>query len=750
MENCQGDLKRTKRLARQLLEFCQTTGLALPDELKDACSELEQRCAETSFQVVVVGMFSRGKSTFLNALIGRRLLYESDREATGSITFLRNSALSSVEIRSPGGTERFPLDEHSYDKIRERVDRNNKESSATQVFVDCPLEHFDEDILFVDTPGLNGLGEEQAKVTRQAMDHADAVIFLVLPKSLEETELALLRGENPYIGKLRTRNILFVMTKIGPMLDGVPPEREEEKLDRFREEIKRQLRRNGLEDSFQNTQIHAVDSRDFLQAVDDSFYAQMLHPEGSPSREELRRRSRFDPFRQALVQRLERGNRARQTQSDMWELMLDICEMLRETLEAQLARRKQAGAERRKELEDKRDQYEHTKRRSFLRISKYIREQIDTLNDGVEKDSAQRQAAVQKKADDYIYHSFNREDDFCPGEYRKLTEQLRRWTSEASKGMAGNVNKVYQSLSAQLSQFTEQTIRETFGLPSSADYFMETISIQRGQVQDVSLMDAEKELEQEIHTARDTMGALENKMKRLRREIQKQQELYQAGQREVTDRHSQEMKAIGTRPSPRTKYTTKYREVKVFLWFKKQESYQEASLDYAPVEEYDRKHKAEQTRYERDRGKLRQLQAQIDRQEEELGRLEREKRTAQSELENMQREQALRARFRQERWLRERAKMLDRQKDELTLTCRERLASAFRQLNSAIVTKNAATMEHLVQTTDELLNEVLARYLAQLQERIDQQSQVSYEDLEELVKRAQTLDREIKEERTER
>lgn len=133
-----------------------------------------------------------------------------------------------------------------------------------------------------------------------------------------------------------------------------------------------------------------------------------------------------------------------------------------------------------------------------------------------------------------------------------------------------------------------------------------------------------------------------------------------------------------------------------------------------------------------------------------MGRLEREKRTAQSELENMQREQALRARCRQERWLRERAKMLDRQKDELTLTCRERLASAFRQLNSAIVTKNAATMEHLVQTTDELLNEVLARYLAQLQERIDQQSQVSYEDLEELVKRAQTLEREIKEERTER
>lgn len=168
--------EKTKRLAAQLLELCQTAAPALPEDLKDACRELEQRYEESTFRVVVLGMFSRGKSTFLNALIGRRLLYESDREATGAITLLRNSP---------------PL------------------------YRGGPFT------------GRDGLSEEQAQVIRQAMDQTGAVIFLVLPESLE--------------------------------------------------------------------------------AVGDAFYTRMLHPEGSPSQEELRRRSWFDAFRQVLARRLEQG-----------------------------------------------------------------------------------------------------------------------------------------------------------------------------------------------------------------------------------------------------------------------------------------------------------------------------------------------------------------------------------------------------------------------------------------------------------
>ena len=74
--------EKTKRLAAQLLELCQTAAPGTEEEIRQAQQELEQRYEESTFRVVVLRMFSRGKSTFLNALIGRRLLYKSDREAT--------------------------------------------------------------------------------------------------------------------------------------------------------------------------------------------------------------------------------------------------------------------------------------------------------------------------------------------------------------------------------------------------------------------------------------------------------------------------------------------------------------------------------------------------------------------------------------------------------------------------------------------------------------------------------------------
>jgi len=126
--------------------------------------------------------------------------------------------------------------------------------------------------------------------------------------------------------------------------------------------------------------------------VDDAFYTRMLHPEGSPSREELHRRSWFDAFRQVLARRL---------------------------------------------------------------------------------------AAIQKDADGCIYRRFTQEEDFCPCGCRQLTEQLRLWVNDASKTMAGDVSKVYRSLTGQFSQFTKQNIQETFGLSSSSAYAPQPVSIER-------------------------------------------------------------------------------------------------------------------------------------------------------------------------------------------------------------------------------------------------------------------------------
>ena len=47
---------------------------------------LEKRMADDHFQLVVVGMFSRGKSTFVDALLGKRLLPTSKKPTTAVIS----------------------------------------------------------------------------------------------------------------------------------------------------------------------------------------------------------------------------------------------------------------------------------------------------------------------------------------------------------------------------------------------------------------------------------------------------------------------------------------------------------------------------------------------------------------------------------------------------------------------------------------------------------------------------------------
>ena len=52
----------------------------------EAIDELEEKVLINQYRIAVVGDFSSGKSTFINALIGEELLYSSTIEATGVIT----------------------------------------------------------------------------------------------------------------------------------------------------------------------------------------------------------------------------------------------------------------------------------------------------------------------------------------------------------------------------------------------------------------------------------------------------------------------------------------------------------------------------------------------------------------------------------------------------------------------------------------------------------------------------------------
>src|ERR671933_58106 len=114
------------------------------------------------FLLVIVGEFNAGKSAFINALIGERVLREGVTPTTAVITRLRY-APSLLERREGALLE-----------------------------VGYPLELL-RDVAIVDTPGTNAILREHEQITSHFVPRADLVLFVTsADRPFTETERALL------------------------------------------------------------------------------------------------------------------------------------------------------------------------------------------------------------------------------------------------------------------------------------------------------------------------------------------------------------------------------------------------------------------------------------------------------------------------------------------------------------------------------------------------------------------------------
>lgn len=112
------------------------------------------------FLLVVVGEFNAGKSAFINALIGARVLREGVTPTTAVITRLRYAP-------SPGERREGPLLEVGY-----------------------PLDLL-RDLAVVDTPGTNAILREHEEITSHFVPRADLVLFVTsADRPFTETERA--------------------------------------------------------------------------------------------------------------------------------------------------------------------------------------------------------------------------------------------------------------------------------------------------------------------------------------------------------------------------------------------------------------------------------------------------------------------------------------------------------------------------------------------------------------------------------
>lgn len=173
------------------------------------------------FSIVVVGEFSAGKSTFLNAMMHKKALPTFSTETTATVNFLRhvtcapNGEAGIVYYREPKGSTEIlkSLDPATIERVVST--RGDKENDRVATRVDHVDLFFDSDFLtdgvtLVDSPGLNGTADHHREITEEQICRSSACIFLF------NAEQPGSKSNFDFLRELKSRNsnIFFVLNKI--------------------------------------------------------------------------------------------------------------------------------------------------------------------------------------------------------------------------------------------------------------------------------------------------------------------------------------------------------------------------------------------------------------------------------------------------------------------------------------------------------------------------------------------------------
>lgn len=145
-----------------------------------------------SFELVVVGEFSRGKSTFINAMLGSRILPASKKPTTTIISKIvygdtpKYCLIYKTGKQKNLSEENFikltaPKEADASDKIKFMEFLHKKEDigKIDYAIVSYPLDFCRDNVEIIDTPGINDLNNSRVDITYRYLNRADAVIIVL-------------------------------------------------------------------------------------------------------------------------------------------------------------------------------------------------------------------------------------------------------------------------------------------------------------------------------------------------------------------------------------------------------------------------------------------------------------------------------------------------------------------------------------------------------------------------------------------
>ena len=170
--------------------------------------EARAALARRRFNVAVMGQFKRGKSTLINALLGRDLLPADVAPITTAITAVEHGLRECATVRFEDGREEEIGVENVRRYVSEEENPGNRKGVRV-VRIELPAPLLASGMRLVDTPGVGSVFASNAEVTRSFLPRIDvAVVVLGSDPPISGEELALVKAAAPDAGR-----ICFVLNK---------------------------------------------------------------------------------------------------------------------------------------------------------------------------------------------------------------------------------------------------------------------------------------------------------------------------------------------------------------------------------------------------------------------------------------------------------------------------------------------------------------------------------------------------------